>query len=218
MNLLVVVPLVVVVFVAACLLFAWRMHAGRRAVFQKVGRRLGLSYAKGRYRDTTALYGYPQHVLEGTFEGRPVKVFEAMRRKQASIYFVLKHGRNMPRLQIFPENWTAKLSKGLGGIKDISFGGDAVSQEFSRTFVVQCDDERFARAVCHQRTMQYMLGHLDMPSVVIEGDQVMLWWDYRTHGVLKGQNVEPQLRLLIEVFNVIFGRVQEGPPPLPTTV
>jgi hypothetical protein len=76
------------------------------------------------------------------------------------------------------------------GYDDIDFE----SHEFSRKFCVRSKDKKFAYDVCHARMIEYLLANDDL-NIEIENMTLALAYS----GVLKAEEIEPNLRRLVEV-------------------
>ena len=184
----------------------------RREAFQVLAKRLGLSYTKRdralatRYRFLDALRigsnRYAFNILEGRWEGHPVKLFDFHYRTHSSdskggrstqhhyfSFFLLEQERRFPELRIYPEDVLSKLGQMLG-FDDIDFE----SLEFSKAFVVRSRDRKFAYDICHTQMMEYLLAHREL-SIEIEGRCVALSFPSR----LKPEQIPGRLKQLIEI-------------------
>lgn len=89
----------------------------------------------------------------------------------------------LPNFELRPEHWGDKIM-GAIGFDDIDFE----SEEFSRKFMVQSPDKRFAYAVIHPRMMEYLL-EVKGPKIDIRDGECLLMtgistWDadrFREH-------------------------------------
>mgnify|MGYP000517316979 CR=1 FL=1 len=183
----------------------------RRREFRALAARLGLRYRRkdlslaqryaflNRRRVNGARYAF--NVLEGDCQGHPVRVFDfhneirrsskgrpTTERRHLSC-FVLEHQLAAPELLILSESRPLRLGKTFG-LPDIDFE----SNEFSRAFVVQCKDKRFAYDICHTRMMEYLLAHRDL-SIEIERNCLSLSFDRR----LKVAEIPQRLEQLLEI-------------------
>ncbi|MEO6845782.1 MAG: hypothetical protein ABI443_00730 [Chthoniobacterales bacterium] len=98
-----------------------------------------------------------------------------------------------PELTIGPENILTRLGKAFG-YPSIDFE----SHEFSKTFLVQSEDKKFAYDICNARAMEYLLSHRDF-HIEIERDRYALIFDGRTDP----QSVVQKLDYLIELRALI---------------
>jgi len=198
--------------VVGVLIWGYLAAKKRREAFQALARQLGLRYVE---RDDFILtrYGflnrlrqgenrYAFNVLQGQYEGHPVKIFDyhyetrstgakGQRRTHHHYFsfFILEHDREFPELLIYPEGILSKLGQ-LLGFEDIDFE----SVEFSRAFVVKCKDKKFAYDVCHARMMEYLLAHRDL-SIEIDGKCVALSFSY----CLDPVEIPVRLKQLVEI-------------------
>lgn len=200
------------VLVIALIVGAWLYERKRRQEFQALADRLGLSYRRKdpyiaqRFQFLDRLCRgsdrYAFNILEGERQDRPVCIFDFHyathstdskgRRKTEHHYFscfVLEHELAAPELLIFPENFLHRVGKAFG-LPDIDFE----SNEFSRAFVVQCKDKRFAYDICHTRMMEYLLAHRDL-SIEIERNCLSISFDQR----LKVKEIPQRLEQLLEM-------------------
>ncbi len=190
---------------------AWLYEYRRRRDFRALAARLGLRYRRRdlrlaqRYAFLNRLRAdgvhYAFNVLEGDYQGHPVRVFDfhheirrsskgrpTTERRHFSC-FVLEHQLAAPELLIFSKRSPLRIGKAFG-LPDIAFE----SNEFSRAFVVQCKDKRFAYDICHTRMMAYLLAHRDL-SIEIERNCLSISFDRR----LKVAEIPQRLEELIEI-------------------
>ncbi len=80
-------------------------------------------------------------------------------------YFMCELPRSCPDLMICPES--AVTFKFL--TRDIEFRDSALASKFSRTFLISCKDEPFARTFCTAPMMEYLLRYSDL-SVEVHGN------------------------------------------------
>lgn len=173
-------------------IWAWVRERKRREGLAALASRLGLRYRADRDRDLASRYRfldalrqgenrYAANILEGTFEGHPVRVFDYHYETHSTdakgnrtvhhhrfSFFVLEQERSFPELRIHHEGFLSKLAQ-LVGFDDIDFE----SVEFSKAFTVRSKDRKFAYDICHPRMMEYLLAHQDL-SIEIEGPCVAL--------------------------------------------
>jgi len=197
-------------------IFGWRYEKKRREAFQRLAERLGMRYYKrdpsiaNRYKFLDKLRQgsnrYAFNILEGDYQGHPVKVFDfhyethstdSKGRRQTHHhyfgFFILEQEKRFPELRIYPEGLLSKFGQMIG-FDDIDFE----SSEFSKAFVVRSKDKKFAFDICHARMMEFLLARPSL-SIEIEGQCVSMSFYKR----LKPEEVEPKLRQLVE-FRDLF--------------
>lgn len=122
-----------------------------------VGLDWGAPFARGHSR-------HADYVLSGTLKGRPVLCFEYQFTETSgagdnrssttyrySVFSTAVH-RSLPRLGVGREGLGSKIAK-MVGVKDI----ELESEEFNKTFKVDCKVPKFAYDVLHPRMMEWML-------------------------------------------------------------
>ena len=207
-----IVPVVLCLIIAG-IVWTAILARKRREAFQQVASSLGMMF----YADKDYSYDerypfvnklcqgsnrYAYNIIQGEYQGFPVQVFDyhyetystdSKGRRQTHhhyfSFFILKFGRNFPELIISREGWLSKVAQWFG-YGDIDFE----SAEFSRKFMVQSPDKKFAYDICHARMIEYML-HNDDLSIEIERDCLTLFFG----GVLSPEQIVPNLERLVEV-------------------
>ena len=216
----ILVPIIIVGVVAlgiAGVIAHYVYERRRREAFQVLAKRLGMRYSPHKNYALADRYAfldklrqgdkrYAYNILEGDYEGHPVQVFDyhyqtysrnSKGHRQTHHHylsvFVLLHDAFFPELHIYPENFFTRMGQSLGfSSLSISFE----SNEFSRSFVVRCDDKRFAYDICHTRMMELLLQDRKL-SLEIEGNCVAIDFERR----LKPHEIEPRLQQLIAIRN-----------------
>lgn len=176
-----------VVLFAGIAFLAWHLEKKRREALAAEAAGLGLAFVPGRddrkgaeFRFINALaHGsnhYADNLVFGDYGGESVQCFDyhyetystdGKGRRQTNHHwhhvYALTLPASFPELTIGPENIFTRLAKNFG-YPSIDFE----SHEFSRKFLVQSPDKRFAYDVCHPRMMEYLLAHADL-TLEIEG-------------------------------------------------
>jgi len=156
-----------------------RREEKRHWALRDAAKRLGLDFATGdhtvleRYAflSTCDKAGDAAHVMSGEYGGFRVCAFDYSRirtglgkkeqvvssRLVAERYDPGQHPSRTPSpsLVICPEGLAAKLVQVVHD--DIDFDGTATARAFSQAFVVRAENEAFARAVCDEALMDYLL-------------------------------------------------------------
>ena len=176
----------------------------------------GQPFGVGRSRRAT-------EVLSGTFEGMPVTSFTYRwttgdrQRQQTETRHVVVVGLPafLPTLEITPDGVGAKLAKAVGG-QDLRFE----SEEFNRTWRVECRLPKFASDVVHPRLMERLLeADARGESMRIEGTAILTW----AYGASNLDTLPYRIGLLLSVLRTIPRHVwlEHGYDPLvgraPTT-
>lgn len=191
------IPLVVVAFIAIAVFGAIAAHKRRKALAEWAAQR-GLRQVSGKDRDLRRRYPgfeclkqgdggrYAYNRMIGTVHGRGVMCFDYHyhtrstdskgRTRTTSHHFsgvIVTHGLPFKPLLIRPEHGFDRLSA-FFGFDDIDFELDA----FSRTFFVKGPDKRFAYDILHQETMEFLL-HAPRFSVDCEGPAMLVFRNRR---------------------------------------
>jgi hypothetical protein len=176
----------------------------------------GQPFGVGRSRRAT-------EVLTGTFEGMPVTSFTyrwttgERQREQTDTRHVVAVWLPafLPTLEITPDGLGAKLAKAVGG-QDLRFE----SEEFNRTWRVECRLPKFASDVVHPRLMERLLEpDARGESMRIEGTAILTW----AYGATDLDTLPYRIGLLLSVVRTIPRHVwlEHGYDPLagraPTT-
>jgi hypothetical protein len=121
------------------------------------------------------------NVLRGRRGGRELSAFDyrygigsGVSRRTCRFSVAIAHcGCSCPELIVRPEGLLDKLA-GAVGAEDIDFE----SQEFSKRFHVACADRKFAYAVIHAQTMEFLLGGPGWSpgwTLEMDGEDVAIW-------------------------------------------
>jgi hypothetical protein len=200
-------------------LIVWgaRVEKQRQEVLAAAAARLGLSYSPEhdwslarKYESVNALRQgdnrYALDVMRGTYREQKVLVFSYHyetettgskgNRSTQSHYlniYTLAVPRSFPELIILKEGFFSKMVQAFG-YDDIDFE----SYEFSKTFCVRSKDKKFAYAICHPLTMEYLLANQDL-NIEIEGNHLI----YVFQGKVKPGELEGNLLRLIQFKELI---------------
>lgn len=179
----------------------------------------GPAHPVSRYPDFDFIQeGYNQsisHYCKGLYRNYPVEVFELFkwvgrppglkirirignhvprrRRQMSRIYSVimLESPHVLRPLVIRPENLFDKVAA-VFGFDDIDFA----SEEFSKRFSVKSPDPEWARAVCHDQTIDYLLKMLPNETIVFAGNRLCLYSGKRYGAVEFSKALEVGAKLL----------------------
>ncbi len=88
-------------------------------------------------------------------------------------FFILHFDGNFPELLISREGFFSKIGQ-FFGFDDIDFE----SAEFSRKFLVQSPNKKFAYDICHSQMIEYILANGDL-NIEIERDVLTLFFSRR---------------------------------------
>lgn len=195
-----------VLLFAGLAVLSWYFDKKRREILEQEALALGLRFVEGRnaqkggeFRFLNKLNEGSNHYVQdwvfGTYDGESVQCFdyhyETESRDSKGHWqtdhhwhhvYALTLPRAFPELVIGPENIFTRLAKNFG-YPSIDFE----SHEFSRKFLVQSPDKRFAYDVCHPRMMEYLLQHSDL-TLEIEGPiYAMIFDGRRPEGVMRAE-------------------------------
>jgi hypothetical protein len=147
---------------------------------------------------------YALNVVEGSFDGHPVAVFDYHYATTGEWYWpptwkihnylsivLVDLEREFPELTIGPEGGGLfkKLAEAFGG-GDIDFE----SHEFSEKFDVRSKDKKFAYDFCNARMIEYLL---DQRGISLEVDKSSLAIGYESmHDISR---IKPRLASLVEI-------------------
>jgi hypothetical protein len=171
-------PILMIIIVVVVLVVAvWRHHIEkkRREAMARLAAELGLKFdaktdrelaKRHNFLDQMAQGGnrYAFNVISGQYQGYPVVLFDYHyqttsgigKKKQTNHYyfsfFVLHMTTSFPELTIAEEGFWSKVGQALGH-DDIDFE----SHEFSKRYVVRCDEKRFAYDFCNAQMIEYLL-------------------------------------------------------------
>lgn len=172
---------------AGGILAAFYFEKKRREGLAAEAAGLGLRFVSGRdgglgrqYRFLNALQSgsnpYAENVVEGAYDGEDVRAFDfhyethstdSKGNRQTHHHwhqvYALTLPANFPELTVGRENFFTRIARNFG-YPSIDFE----SHEFSRVFLVQSADKKFAYDVCHGQTMEYLLANRDL-TLEIEG-------------------------------------------------
>lgn len=169
----------------------------------------GQPFGVGRNRRAT-------EVLTGTFDGMPVTSFtyrwtvgdrERQRTETRHVVAVWLPAF-LPTLELTPDGVGAKLAKAVGG-QDLRFE----SEEFNRTWRVECRLPKFASDVVHPRLMERLLEpDARGESMRIEGTAILTW----AYGASDLDALAYRIQLLLSVVRAIPRHVwlEHGYDPL----
>lgn len=142
--------------------YVW-WERGQSSALRKAAAALGMTFGK-RNRGlalppfgTLIHLGKPKNVIRGTANGREVAVFEFSRgsrrhrHTQTAAAFHLA-GESLPQFDMRPETGLDRVIQRAGST-DIDFGA---SEEFSRDYVLQGEDEPGIRSVFDQALLDYL--------------------------------------------------------------
>ena len=212
-------PILIFVAIAAVVIFLGvlgvKAERERVRALTDFARRLGFSFSQQKDRTLSLQYAfltqlnqgdnrYAFDVLDGNFRDRGVRAFchhhqVTTRNKngtQTTHYhqavFTVELPLVAPELRIYPENILHRFGQALG-FSDINFE----SVEFSRAFVVKCENKKFAYDVLHSRAMEFLLRY---PSLTyeMEGNNFAIV----TSGKLSAGEVEKHLNVLNDFIDL----------------
>lgn len=203
------VPLIIVsviILFAGFAFLAWHFEKKRREALAAEASGLGLRFIPGRNDQKGAEFGfinalnhgsnrYAENLVLGDFDGESVQCFDyhyetystdskGNRKTDHHWYhiYALTLPKSFPEITIGPENIFTRFAKNFG-YPSIDFE----SHEFSRKFLVQSPDKRFAYDVCHARMMEYLLQHPDL-TLEIEGPVcALIFTNRRSQGELRAE-------------------------------
>jgi len=195
-----------VLLFAGLAVLSWYFDKKRREALEQEALALGLRFVAGRndrkgaeFRFLNKLNEGSNHYVQdwvfGVYDGESVQCFDyhyetesrdSKGNRQTDHHwhhvYALTLPREFPELTIGPENIFTRLAKNFG-YPSIDFE----SHEFSRKFLVQSPDKRFAYDVCHPRMMEYLLQHPGL-TLEIEGPiYAMIFDGRRPEGVMRGE-------------------------------
>jgi hypothetical protein len=209
----------ITVLICVIIAIVWGIYAGkkRRDELGLLAERLGLQFRAERDYRMAKQFSfldkldqgsnrYAYNVIEGNYEGRPVKVFDfhyetystdSKGRRQTHhhhfSFFILQLEKVFPELTIAREGILSKIAQAVG-YDDIDFE----SHEFSRRFVVRSRDRKFAYDFCNARMIDCLLG---VQEIELEVDSNSLALAFNR--CLKVEELEPRLRQLIEIRSLM---------------
>jgi hypothetical protein len=177
--------------------------------------RLGLSFSTEKDPTRSAQYAflsqlntgdkrYAFDILDGVYRHRGARAFchhhqVTTRTKNGSrtshyyhCVFTAQLPLIAPELRIYPENILHRFGQALG-FSDINFE----SVEFSRAFVVKCEEKKFAYDILHSRAMEYLLKHPDL-TYEMEGNNFAIV----TSGRLYSKEFEKHLNILNDLIDL----------------
>jgi hypothetical protein len=165
---------IVIILIVGFGVVRWQLHKRKIATFRAFAAQRGWIYAERDPSLTERFLGTPfgqghgkraEHVLAGQHRGRPLVAFEytykewrGNRDKRRTVTYThtvvaLGTPAARPTLELGRAGLGRKLL-GLVGIRDLQLESD----EFNKTFQIRTEDDRFAYAVLHPRTMEWMLA------------------------------------------------------------
>jgi hypothetical protein len=176
--------------------FAWLAEKKRCERLQSEAGRLGLSFDAAKNRDFAEQYKglnrldnghnrYAYNVMRGNYRGGDITVFDYHYQKSSSSrkgnktrhYYVhvylLRLPKAFPELIVGREDFLTRMAKNFG-FPSIDFE----SHEFSKRFLVQSPDKKFAYDICHARMIEYLMENQDL-AFEIEGDVLALVFEGR---------------------------------------
>lgn len=145
------------------------------------------------------------NVIHGEYGGHWVLIFDydcftAQGSGTASrelCLFILEQKNVFPELRIYPKTVGSTLAQ-LAGYRDVDFQGGQRSTEFAKAYTVRAKDEQFARDVCHDEMMDYLLQQRG-PKIGIEGTALTLEFDKH----LEPADLERRLEQLVAIGNLL---------------
>ncbi len=181
----------------------------------------GINYGLGKdFTFLNDLYGgsnnYVENMVLGIAEGHEIKAFD----HHYETYSTDKNGRkthhhwhhvycltlpaSFPELRIGPENFLTRFAKNFG-YPSIDFE----SHEFSKAFLVQSPDKKFAYDICHTRFMEYLLENRDI-HLEIEGACYALVFDGKRESGHLHREVDRLLALRSHIPEYLLATSQNG--------
>ncbi len=223
----------ILLFFAAVFLFGGWMQKKRREELAAWGQQAGLNFAPDRTIEFETLHPsfdclrrgdnrYAYNVLSGEWNGYPVSAFDyhyetesrdskGHRRKNTHIFsaVILRSAVPLQHLQIRAETIFDKVAQAVG-FDDIDFE----SAEFSRKFMVKAKDRKWAYAVIHPRTMEFLLTS-PIFSLLFDTTSVMAWRDRQLSAREIEQAANVACGLLQRLPEYLIQQQAPRPPLLP---
>lgn len=202
----------ILLLVIGIFIFASHLEKKRIAALSAEAAAAGLALTVGRNYALVSQFGvlnalddgenrYAETVIDGTYNGNAVLCFDfhyetystdSKGNRQTNHHwhhvYSLTLPKRFPELRIGRENIFTKIGK-VFGYPSIDFE----SAEFSRTFLVQSRDKKFAYDVCHPRMMEFLLANKDL-TLELDGTILAAIFSYK----MKAGELAPNLDRLVE--------------------
>jgi len=224
-------PIVIgmVVLFVVVLVLAVVVERRRGKACRALAEELGLSYAEGA-REYVNRYGFLKpiakstqgrvsNVLRGQYQGYNVKAFDFQcesasglagtgtqgrpRRTYRYGLLILEHERSFPEVHIFRKGLLSKLGS-LVCDREVAVPND----QFASAFCVRSKHEDFARALCGDELMRFLLAHRDL---TLEFDRHCIAMRFR--GRLRVRRIAQRLRELVEIRKCLRKELFQADPP-----
>ena len=225
------VPAVIgmVVLFVVVLVLGFIAESRRRKACRALAGELGLTYAE-QARQYLSRYGFLKplaksangrvdNVLRGQYKGYNVKAFDfqcelAGTRARAGTgagprrtfrygIVLLEHERSFPEVHIFRKGLLSKLAS-LVCDREVA----VPNREFEAAFCVRSRDEDFARALCSDELMRFLLEHRHL---TLEFDRHCIAMRFR--GRVRVSRIAERLDELVEVRKCLRKEPFQGTPP-----
>ncbi len=209
----------------ALAVFSFLAEKKRREALAAEAAAAGLAFAPDQDRGIAVQYGflnalnagenrYGANRFYGAYGGEKVDCFDFHYETQSGSgknrrtdhhwhhVYALELPVHFPELRIGPENVLTRIARNFG-YPSIDFE----SHEFSREFLVQSPDKKFAYDICHPRMIEYLLENRGI-RIEVEG---------RTMAVVAGGRMTPgtlvgQLDRLLALRRMVPGYLLSGSP------
>lgn len=223
-------PIVIgmVVLFVVVLILAVVAERRRRKACRALAEELGLSYAEGA-REYVNRYGFLKpiaksaqgrvsNVLRGQYQGYNVKAFDFQcetasarartsrpRRTYRYGLLILEHERSFPEVHIVRKGLLSKLGS-LVCDREVA----VPNTQFVSAFCVRSKHEDFARALCSDELMWFLLAHRDL---TLEFGRHCIAMRFRGH--LRVRRIAQRLRELVEIRKCLRKELFQASPPGP---
>jgi hypothetical protein len=206
---------------------------GRRSqACRALAEQLGLSYAD-HDKSYVSRYGFLKlldtgslrrvdNILKGQYKGYNVKAFDYQYQPEGArarsggtgrtsrtyrcAVLLLEHERDFPEVHIFRKGLLSKLG-GLVSDRNVP----VPNREFEAAFCVRARDEDFARALCSDELMNYLLQHRDL---TLEFKKHCIAMTFRRR--LKVSRIADRLDQLVAIRECLPRELFQGDVPSPT--